>query len=160
MHCATYSVRLYSFTYFTMNTWRTPWCCLLNSDNKLVQRLFHACPSFSRQAGRAAVNGLKVLVPHNGASVIRAPKALACIAAQKACFSISKSVIRYLALMKWTIFTNPSCVFVGAARWAPAVTQPAPHFKGTAVLNGEFKEISLGDYKGKYLVLFFYPLDL
>lgn len=28
-----------------------------------------------------------------------------------------------------------------------------------AVINGQFKEISLNDYKGKYLVLFFYPLD-
>lgn len=46
------------------------------------------------------------------------------------------------------------------SRWAPAVTQPAPAFKGTAVHNGEFKEMSLADFKGKYLVLFFYPLDL
>merc|ERR1712098_610680 len=35
----------------------------------------------------------------------------------------------------------------------------APKFKGTAVVNGQFKEISLDDYKGKYVVLFFYPLD-
>ncbi|XP_005879735.1 PREDICTED: thioredoxin-dependent peroxide reductase, mitochondrial [Myotis brandtii] len=42
---------------------------------------------------------------------------------------------------------------------APAVTQHAPYFKGTAVVNGEFKELSLDDFKGKYLVLFFYPLD-
>lgn len=35
----------------------------------------------------------------------------------------------------------------------------APDFKGTAVIEGQFKEISLNDYKGKYLVLFFYPLD-
>uniref|UniRef100_A0A8C5LF84 Thioredoxin-dependent peroxide reductase, mitochondrial n=1 Tax=Jaculus jaculus TaxID=51337 RepID=A0A8C5LF84_JACJA len=42
---------------------------------------------------------------------------------------------------------------------APAVTQHAPYFKGTAVVSGEFKEISLDDFKGKYLVLFFYPLD-
>nr|XP_048279339.1 thioredoxin-dependent peroxide reductase, mitochondrial [Myodes glareolus] len=41
----------------------------------------------------------------------------------------------------------------------PAVTQHAPYFKGTAVVNGEFKELSLDDFKGKYLVLFFYPLD-
>ncbi|KAJ7397373.1 hypothetical protein BTVI_136127 [Pitangus sulphuratus] len=47
----------------------------------------------------------------------------------------------------------------GAARLAPAVTQHAPFFKGTAVVNGEFKELSLDDFKGKYLVLFFYPLD-
>ncbi|XP_055451713.1 LOW QUALITY PROTEIN: thioredoxin-dependent peroxide reductase, mitochondrial-like [Psammomys obesus] len=42
---------------------------------------------------------------------------------------------------------------------APAVTQHAPYFKGTAVINREFKELSLDDFKGKYLVLFFYPLD-
>merc|ERR1712142_248777 len=39
------------------------------------------------------------------------------------------------------------------------LTKPAPIFKGTAVVNGEFKEISLNDYKGKYVVFFFYPLD-
>ncbi|XP_071438757.1 peroxiredoxin 2-like [Hetaerina americana] len=39
------------------------------------------------------------------------------------------------------------------------VRQPAPPFKGTAVSQGEFKEISLSDYKGKYLVFFFYPMD-
>ncbi|KAG0717063.1 Thioredoxin-dependent peroxide reductase, mitochondrial [Chionoecetes opilio] len=45
-------------------------------------------------------------------------------------------------------------------RWfAPAVTQLAPAFKGLAVVKGDFKEISLDDYRGKYLVLFFYPLD-
>ncbi|KAJ8778595.1 hypothetical protein J1605_013272 [Eschrichtius robustus] len=42
---------------------------------------------------------------------------------------------------------------------APAVTQHVLYFKGTAVVNGEFKEISLDDFKGKYLGLFFYPLD-
>ncbi|KAF3827963.1 hypothetical protein GH733_001198, partial [Mirounga leonina] len=42
---------------------------------------------------------------------------------------------------------------------APAVTQHAPYFKGTAVVNGEFKDLSLDDFKGRYLVLFFYPLD-
>ncbi|XP_050695738.1 peroxiredoxin 1-like [Eriocheir sinensis] len=41
----------------------------------------------------------------------------------------------------------------------PALTKPAPAFNGTAVVDGQFKEISLTDYKGKYLVLFFYPLD-
>jgi alkyl hydroperoxide reductase subunit AhpC len=39
------------------------------------------------------------------------------------------------------------------------LTKPAPDFKGTAIVKGDFKEISLSDYKGKYLVLFFYPLD-
>lgn len=59
------------------------------------------------------------------------------------------------------------------------IQKPAPFFKGrkggycrmflllnrllslgTAVVDGVFKEISLDDYKGKYVVLFFYPLDL
>lgn len=40
------------------------------------------------------------------------------------------------------------------------VSKPAPHWEGTAVINGEFKEVKLSDYKGKYLVFFFYPLDL
>lgn len=39
------------------------------------------------------------------------------------------------------------------------VAQPAPDFEGTAVVNGEFKTIKLSDYKGKYVVLFFYPMD-
>ena len=47
----------------------------------------------------------------------------------------------------------------GVLRYAK-VQGLAPDFKGTAVVNGSFKEISLDDFKGKYLVLFFYPLDL
>ena len=39
------------------------------------------------------------------------------------------------------------------------VGRQAPDFKAEAVVNGEFKEVSLSDYKGKYVVLFFYPLD-
>uniref|UniRef100_A0A1A9UEP1 thioredoxin-dependent peroxiredoxin n=1 Tax=Glossina austeni TaxID=7395 RepID=A0A1A9UEP1_GLOAU len=39
------------------------------------------------------------------------------------------------------------------------IQQPAPDFKGIAVVGKEFKEIQLSDYNGKYLVLFFYPLD-
>jgi peroxiredoxin (alkyl hydroperoxide reductase subunit C) len=42
----------------------------------------------------------------------------------------------------------------------PAIIgKPAPAFKGQAVVDGEIKEISLEDFKGKYLVFFFYPLD-
>ncbi|RMF37022.1 MAG: peroxiredoxin [Planctomycetota bacterium] len=40
------------------------------------------------------------------------------------------------------------------------VTKEAPNFKATAVMeDGSFKEISLTDYRGKYVILFFYPLD-
>jgi alkyl hydroperoxide reductase subunit AhpC len=40
------------------------------------------------------------------------------------------------------------------------VTRPAPAFKADAVMpDGSFKQVSLEDYKGKYVLLFFYPLD-
>ena len=39
------------------------------------------------------------------------------------------------------------------------VGQQAPDFTATAVVDQEFKEISLSQYRGKYVVLFFYPLD-
>ncbi|OXA45513.1 Thioredoxin-dependent peroxide reductase, mitochondrial [Folsomia candida] len=47
----------------------------------------------------------------------------------------------------------------GGVNYVAAVTKPAPQFIGTAVVNGDFKELKLNDYHGKYLVLFFYPLD-
>ena len=40
------------------------------------------------------------------------------------------------------------------------VTKSAPDFKAQAVMpDNSFKEISISDYKGKKVVLFFYPLD-
>ena len=40
------------------------------------------------------------------------------------------------------------------------VTKSAPDFKATAVMaDNSFKDVSLSDYKGKKIVLFFYPLD-
>jgi peroxiredoxin (alkyl hydroperoxide reductase subunit C) len=40
------------------------------------------------------------------------------------------------------------------------INQPAPLFTTQAVYDGgEVKELSLADYKGKWVVLFFYPLD-
>ena len=40
------------------------------------------------------------------------------------------------------------------------VTKPAPDFKQTAIMpDNSFKDISLSDYHGKKVVLFFYPLD-
>ena len=38
-------------------------------------------------------------------------------------------------------------------------TSKAPDFSGQAVVNGEFKDISLSQYKGKYVILLFYPAD-
>ena len=39
------------------------------------------------------------------------------------------------------------------------VQKPAPDFKAMSVSGKLFKEIQLSDYRGKWLVLFFYPLD-
>lgn len=39
------------------------------------------------------------------------------------------------------------------------VGQPAPEFTATAVVDGQFKEVSLSDYLGKNVLLFFWPLD-
>ncbi len=40
------------------------------------------------------------------------------------------------------------------------VTKEAPEFAAQAVMaDNEFSELKLSDYRGKYVVLFFYPLD-
>ena len=41
----------------------------------------------------------------------------------------------------------------------PKIGEVAPQFEATAVVNKEFKHVSLKDYRGKWVVLFFYPLD-
>ncbi|XP_035583954.1 peroxiredoxin-1-like [Zalophus californianus] len=39
------------------------------------------------------------------------------------------------------------------------IGHPAPNFKAMVVMpDGQFKDISLSDYKGKYIVFFFYSL--
>ena len=44
--------------------------------------------------------------------------------------------------------------------WNLKVGQAAPEFKAPAYVAGQFKdEVSLKDYKGKWVCLFFYPLD-
>lgn len=39
------------------------------------------------------------------------------------------------------------------------VGKPAPDFEAAAFINGGFKNIKLSDYKGKWVVLCFYPGD-
>lgn len=40
------------------------------------------------------------------------------------------------------------------------VGKPAPDFTASAVVNGDFKDtFKLSDFRGKYVLLFFYPLD-
>jgi len=43
---------------------------------------------------------------------------------------------------------------------ATLVSKPAPDFGAQAVMpDGSFEQLELSGYKGKYVVLFFYPLD-
>lgn len=72
-----------------------------------------------------------------------------------------------MTMARTSISQQPSVASMAMARLhhtmvtpSVAVTKPAPDFKGQAVVDGQFKEIKLADYAGKYLVLFFYPLDL
>jgi len=45
-------------------------------------------------------------------------------------------------------------------QWTKAmISKPAPAWEATAVVDGQFQEVKLSDYLGKYLVFFFYPLD-
>jgi alkyl hydroperoxide reductase subunit AhpC len=41
----------------------------------------------------------------------------------------------------------------------PLVQNPAPDFTADAVIGGDFKTIRLSDLRGKWVYLFFYPLD-
>jgi len=42
---------------------------------------------------------------------------------------------------------------------AVLVQKKAPDFHATAVVNRQFQDLSLSHYHGRYVVLFFYPLD-
>nr|ALL97223.1 2-Cys peroxiredoxin [Pyropia endiviifolia] len=48
------------------------------------------------------------------------------------------------------MISGPNCLRVG---------QLAPDFSATAVYDQEFKKLKLSDFKNKYIILFFYPLD-
>nr|BED43222.1 hypothetical protein [Pyropia sp. Myanmar_A]BED43419.1 hypothetical protein [Pyropia sp. Myanmar_B]BED43616.1 hypothetical protein [Pyropia sp. Myanmar_C] len=48
------------------------------------------------------------------------------------------------------MISGPNCLRVG---------QLAPDFSATAVYDQEFKTLKLSDFKNKYIILFFYPLD-
>ncbi len=39
------------------------------------------------------------------------------------------------------------------------IGNPAPDFTQDGIHNGEFKSFSLADFKGKWLILYFYPAD-
>ena len=55
--------------------------------------------------------------------------------------------------------TGTACESAWAYPVKARIQHPAPKFEGMSFFKDGFKKISLDDYKGKYVVLFFYPLD-
>jgi hypothetical protein len=53
---------------------------------------------------------------------------------------------------------RPYCL-KGGAHMTVQVNRPAPEFELSGVVGKEFRKVKLSDYKGKWVVLFFYPLD-
>ena len=49
---------------------------------------------------------------------------------------------------------------VSEVKQVARVQMPAPHFEGKAVVKGEFEDISLNKYAGKWVLLFFYPMGI
>ena len=59
-----------------------------------------------------------------------------------------------LAVISWLNFTPPAQALGGKL---PAINQPAPEF--TLPTNTGNGEVSLADFRGKWVVLYFYPKD-
>ena len=62
-------------------------------------------------------------------------------------------------MFKKSLYMKKSPFFAMSNFSTAFVTQKAPDFSGNAWYKDSFKNIKLSDYSGKYLVLFFYPLD-
>jgi len=77
------------------------------------------------------------------------------------CCGLNRKSVKVQCICGDRCYCNPcipgsSCCGVQRAE----VGSPAPLFKLEAVMpGGQFGEVSLADYKGKWVVLFFYPLD-
>lgn len=63
---------------------------------------------------------------------------------------------KYAFFLALIVVAVLACNPVGAINELPAVGAPAPTFK---LVNNEGKEVSLNDFKGKWVVLYFYPKD-
>lgn len=70
-------------------------------------------------------------------------------------FVSSNNMLKMRPMMASRMFSAPAFDHQVKAR----ITLPAPEFSGMAWADNTFKKVSLSDYAGKYVVLFFYPLD-
>ncbi len=63
---------------------------------------------------------------------------------------------KYAFLLALVVAAVLAAILSSAVNELPAVGAPAPTFK---LVNNEGKEVSLNDFKGKWVVLYFYPKD-
>ena len=63
---------------------------------------------------------------------------------------------KYVFIFAFVVAAMLACNSVNAVNEMPAVGAPAPTF---TLVNNEGKQINLNDYKGKWVVLYFYPKD-
>ena len=56
-------------------------------------------------------------------------------------------------------FITFAAIFAAQASGELAIRKPAPEWSGKAVLNDAIIDLSSASLKGKWVVLFFYPLD-
>jgi len=63
---------------------------------------------------------------------------------------------KYAFVLAFVVAALLACSPVNAVSEIPAVGAAAPTFK---LVNNEGKEVSLNDFKGKWVVLYFYPKD-
>jgi peroxiredoxin (alkyl hydroperoxide reductase subunit C) len=82
-------------------------------------------------------------------------KAMAAVAA----LFISSAMFTQMAHGDPGLFTSSSQAGTNNMQNQAKVGKPAPTFAMEAVINREFKNVRLVDFRGKWVVLFFYPLD-
>jgi len=73
--------------------------------------------------------------------------------------SLARGIRRLTGLSTPALQPQMRCLSVGRPLLQAQVQKPAPPFTAQAVVNGQFKEVSLSDFKGQYVVVYFYPLD-
>ncbi|KRT85277.1 hypothetical protein AMK59_2526 [Oryctes borbonicus] len=76
--------------------------------------------------------------------------------------SIFTSLVRKaprLINLRQPVTQNVRSLSISNALYSPRIQEPAPEFEGIACHEDKFKNIKLSDYKGKYVLLVFYPLD-
>jgi hypothetical protein len=63
---------------------------------------------------------------------------------------------RSLTLVVGPVYSTQNDESISEAK----IGRPTPFFKAIAVVDGEFKTLCFDDFKGKYLVIFFFMADL